>query len=362
MKAPKRALGIPLCAALIVAALLIACSDEPAATATCPVGYSCTVPVDGGAGADASDVASGQDAQLLEDAAGPGLDAMTPAPDAGSPDSGVTDAGSDAGVEPTPDAEPVAEDTGIFGPPDIEDPDTFLSKPVGNLYAHDKDTLYVLNVPQAAFLKVGKFSFDKNEGLVTDIALNKWGALFAVTFTDLFQCNREDAKCVWLAKLPQEFNGLSFIPEGLIDPQAEVLVGIAEKGTWYRIIFSGGKVTLKSIGSYGGDWLSSGDVFSVVGIGTYATLKKSSGGDNYLVEIVPSTGKIKKVIGKTGAAKGLFGLAWWAGVFYAVSSDGNIYVLDVKTGDAQVVSGISVPKGVKWWGAGVSTRADGAGG
>jgi hypothetical protein len=46
-------------------------------------------------------------------------------------------------------------------------------------------------------------------------------------------------------------------------------------------------------------------------------------------------------------------------VFYGFSSDGNVYVLDVVTGKASVVSGIQAPKGIKWWGAGVSTRAAG---
>ena len=346
-----------LFAALAVALLLVCggCSDPaPVGAGQCPLGFTCTASGD----VTADGVAVGVDG-VSADAAATGdavSDASAGQIDAGALDSGPNDLDSGAGPV---DGGGTAIDAGGFEQPDVGDQDTFFSQPVGELYAHTKDALYFLDVPAAAFKKVADFSFDKNKGLVTDIALNKWGNLFAVTYGDLFQCNRENGKCVWLAKLPQEFNGLTFIPEGIIDPVQEALVGIAGQGTWYHIQFAGGKVTLKAIGDYGGAWLSSGDAFSVVGVGTYATLKKSNGGDNYLAEVDPKTGSIIKIIGKTGSAKGLFGLAWWAGVFYAVSNDGNIYVLDVKTGDAIKVQGVSVPKGVQWWGAGVSTRAGG---
>jgi len=339
----------------------VACSSPGTGGGGCPAGFTCTPNADGSGDSEgvgdansAADASSDDGATVADGFADAGsvnsdvgqADTWTPPQDAGAPDTW------------TPPQDAGAPDTGN-GAPDAGEPDVVPGQPVGNLYAHTKDTLYFLDVPAAAFKKVGVFTFNKNKGLVTDIALNQWGNLFAVTYGDLFQCNRMNAKCVWLAKLPQEFNGLTFIPEGVIDPNQEALVGIAGKGTWYHVQFGGGKVTLKAIGGYGGSWWSSGDAFSVVGVGTYATLKKCNGCDNYLAEVDPASGKIKKLIGKTGKAKGLFGLAWWAGVFYAVSSDGNVYVLDVKSGNATKVQGISIPKGVKWWGAGVSTRADG---
>ncbi len=340
---------------LALASLAMACSTPSNPSGgTCPVGFTCTANTD--ATGD-GEVSAGDATQGTND--GVALADVTAADGTVTADAGaITDTATTPVDAATVDTALPPQDTNPTTP-DVTEPDVAPGKPVGNLYAHTKDTLYFLDVPNAKFQKVGVFSFNKNKGLVTDIALNKWGNLFAVTYGDLFQCNRLDAKCVWLAKLPQEFNGLTFIPEGIVDPNQEALVGIAGKGAWYHVQFGGGKVTLKAIGGYGGTWWSSGDAFSVVGVGTYATLKKCNGCDNYLAEVDPATGKIKKLIGKTGKAKGLFGLAWWAGVFYAVSSDGFVYILDVKTGDATKVKGITVPKGVKWWGAGVSTRADG---
>ncbi len=240
--------------------------------------------------------------------------------------------------------------------PDAQ-PDVDMTKPVGQLYAQTSDSLYRLDT--AAFTLVGKFTFDKSSGSVTDIALDRFGKLFAVTNHDLFICVTATAACKWLATLPGTgtFNGLTFVPTGTLNPTNETLIGIGTDGSWNKIDLVGSTTTVTKLGSYGSGWLSSGDAFSVEGIGTYATLKGVSKTDS-LAQIDPTNGKIISIIGETGVNQ-LFGLAWWNGVFYGVSNDGNIYTLDTTTGKASKVIGITTPKGVKWWGAGVSTRANG---
>jgi hypothetical protein len=233
--------------------------------------------------------------------------------------------------------------------------------PVGQLYAETWDKLYRLDLASQAFVLVGTFSFDKNGGGVTDIALDENGQLYAITNDHLFSCNVQTAACTWLAAFPakmEAFNGLTFVPKGTVDPQAQALIGITQAGQWTRIVIAAGKVTLQQLGTYGGKWLSSGDAFSVEGIGTYATLKVSGGTEDTLAKVDPKSGKIVQIVGGTGV-KGLFGLAWWSGVFYAFSSDGNAYMLDVATGKATLAANITSPQGIKWWGAGVSTRAAG---
>lgn len=268
-------------------------------------------------------------------------------------------AASDSGNGNEVDADP--EDTGFqFDPPDSGEEDIAVAPVPGNLFAHTKDKLYTLDNDTLKMVEVGLFTFDKKKGLVTDIALDQFRNLWAITFTDLFDCDADTAKCKWVAKLPKEFNGLTFIPETLVPgSKQEALIGISESGDWNWIKPDGkGSVTMKKLGSYGGGWLSSGDAFSVVGIGTFATVKKKSGGIDTLASIDPKTGKIVKTIGSTGA-KGLFGFAWAANSFYGFSSDGSIYVIDVNTGKATKSTQIVTPKGAKWWGAGVSTRANG---
>lgn len=279
--------------------------------------------------------------------------------DTGSADTGpgVIDAGAeDSGGFPDGFLEPLdtgaAQDTGTQ-----EDTGPINMGPVGRLYAHTSSNLFELDLKQKAFLDVGKFTFDKNEGKITDIALNKYGGLFAISSDHLYQCAADTAKCTWMAKLPSPFNGMTFVAEGLVVPGKEALIGISDKGVWTHIDASSGKVTLKKLGSYGGGWLSSGDAFSVVGIGTFATLK-GKGNTDTLARVDPKTGKIEQLLGETGAI-GLFGLAWWNGVFYGFSKTGKVYTLDTKTGKGTEVKGFTVPKSVSWWGAGVSTRANG---
>ncbi|MBI5607670.1 MAG: hypothetical protein HY902_02195 [Deltaproteobacteria bacterium] len=289
--------------------------------------------------------------------------------DAGKTD-GSADSGQDGGLsDATTDQDSVAdtapvedidwselldpEDTASTGDTSVEP-----TGPVGQLYAHTATELYRLDLADKKFTLVGTFTFDKNGDDVTDMALDQGGAMYICGHKDLFQCDVNTAKCKWLVALGQEFNGMTFVPKGTVSATEETLIGIAQSGDWTKITISGGKVTLKVLGSYGGSWLSSGDAFSVEGIGTYATLKKSTTTTDTLASIDPKTGKILKIIGDTGVAK-LFGFAWWSGVFYGFATDGNVYTLDVNTGKASLVKGIATPKGAKWWGAGVSTRAAG---
>ena len=284
-----------------------------------------------------------------------------------APDGGeATDAGAEvADVASGTDAETPDVDLPDMNWDEVLDPDASpdvdFSKPVGQLYAHTSNTLYKLDAATNAFVLVGKFSFDKSGASVTDIALDRYGKLFAITNHDLFSCVTSTAACSWLAVLPGTgtFNGLTFVPVGTISATAETLVGIGTDGSWNQIDLAGSTATITKLGSYGGGWLSSGDAFSVEGIGTYATLKGVSKTDS-LAKIDPTNGKILSIVGETGVNQ-LFGLAWWNGVFYGVSNDGNIYTLDITTGKASKVTGITTPTGVKWWGAGVSTRANGGG-
>ncbi|MSP90596.1 MAG: hypothetical protein EXR79_02135 [Myxococcales bacterium] len=344
--------GVVVGRGLVMLAVLASCAD-PAAGPTPASGVG---PLRNGAATDAkTSVADG-----AADAV-PGASTDGPAP---------ADVSALTGSDTEPDLvdAAAADDTGDIdwsalldkdGAVDVEAPplDGGAAGPVGHLYAHTADALFRLDLATKAIVEVGKFTFDKSKGLVTDIAVDAGGKLYAVTHTDVFVCGIANAKCAWIADLPSPFNGLTFVPKGTVDPGADVLVGIGETGSWNHIQIAGGKTTIKKLGNYPAGWLSSGDAFSVDGIGTYATLKGKSPTDT-LVRVNPKTGAIDQFVGETGVDN-LFGLAWWQGVFYAFSSAGMVYTLDVQTGKATPVQGIAVPKGVKWWGAGVSTRANG---
>lgn len=295
---------------------------------------------DGSAGDTGDTAVAGTDGQVIDDTSIADADAIE---DTG----GVEDV-----AEPDIDWSELLDN-------DVEDAGPPPEGPVGQLYAHTSNTLYRLDLTAGKFTTVGKFAFNKSNGSVTDIAMDAYGKLYSVTDHDVFVCDVATAACKWLAKLPgtSTFNGLTFVPKGTVDPSSETLIGIETDGSWDKVDFSGASAKVTKLGQYGDGWLSSGDAFSVEGIGTYATLK-GKGTTDSLALVDPTNGKLIKVIGETGV-KQLFGLAWWAGVFYAFSTDGNVYTLDVTTAKATPIKGIKVPTGAKWWGAGVSTRAAG---
>lgn len=342
---------------LLTASIFLGCSSGPPQASGAPLDAAITG-ADGGADGVAAD---GVTADGVTDATG-----LSDAADSGSV-ADTADSGSVADTDPAVDApalidteapvEDVEPDNGL-DPPDVPEDvaDTGPQVPngLGTLYAHTSGTLYRLDV--AGFLKVGNFSYDKAPGSMTDIALNKTGTLFGVTFDDVFQCDKATAKCKWLASLPKQFNGLTFVPAGTVDPVDEVLIGVGNDGSWNRIDVAGSKATIKQLGYYGGGMTSSGDAFSVEGIGTFATVKKGFGGDDFLVSVNPKTGAATS-IGNTGVA-GLWGFAWYSGTFYGFSDDGDVWAIDVKTAKATPAK-FSVPGGLSWWGAGVSTRANG---
>ena len=343
---------------LSVFLLAAACSD-PAGSAQ--VGATDTAAQETTAGAadaadslakDAASETSAADGAAQADAAQP-LDSLAVEDAAPGADTGPADTAPDNGLDP-PDLAADAPDNGLDPPEVAADSGPIAGQDLDVLYAHTASTLYRFD--KAGFTLVGQFGFDKNAGSVTDIALDEDGKLFAITFNDLFECNSKTAKCNWLAGLPQQFNGLTFVPEGVLGAKA-ALIGIANSGTWNHLQVNGKTATVTPLGSYGG-YGSSGDAFSVKGVGTLATVTSGFFKSDELAVVDPATGKVKSIVGETGVT-GLWGLAWQGGKVYAFGSDGGIYEVNPKTGKASKAAGISAPSGVSWWGAGVSTRAAG---
>ncbi|MBI5607583.1 MAG: hypothetical protein HY902_01735 [Deltaproteobacteria bacterium] len=323
--------------AVLVLAWAAACSSTPSNSA--------------GFGANDSGGSAATDGQSGD--AGAQADVATDSVDTAGADASAEDAASDVA---TPDD---AIDWDLLDPEDTGTADAAASdtapapQGLGAIYAHSSAVLYKLD--KNVFTKIGTFNFDKSFGEVTDIALDDNGNLFAVTFNDVFSCDKNTAKCQHLASLPQSFNGLTFVPKDTAKTGVPALIGIANSGDWNLIEVAGGKAKVSKLGSYGG-YSSSGDAFSVEGVGTYATVKAGLFGSDKLVQVSPADGKVMKVVGDTGVSD-LWGVAWSGGTLYGFSSAGGVYSLDMLTGKASTVPGLVVPSGVSWWGAGVSTRA-----
>jgi hypothetical protein len=322
----------------------------------------------GNDGARTTDTVAAPDSEVAapNDAVAPGdttADTTTDTPDT-APDL-TADTAPDLTADTAVDIEPADTQpdwADLLDPPDIPAdtpdvaPDTKppLNPDLSVVYAHTSDALFKLE--PAGFQSVGKFTFDKSAGQMTDIALDENGNLYGVTFGDLFTCSKSDAKCKWLASLPQSFNGLTFVPKGTVKPNQESLIAIANSGDWLLVDVQAGKANLTKLGTYGGGMTSSGDAFSVEGVGTYATVKQGPFGGDKLAVVDPKTGTVTKVVGDTGVTD-LWGVAWTGGVLYGFAANGQVYELDMATGKAKPTAAFKVPPGVSWWGAGVSTRA-----
>jgi hypothetical protein len=100
---------------------------------------------------------------------------------------------------------------------------------------------------------VAQFSFaDGVSRGVTDIAIDRWGILWAIGFSDRLVCHPTTGRCEVMGSLPGSYNALGAV-RGAV-PHADVLVAAATTGNVIRIAFDG---TVTPIGHLGA--ASSGD-------------------------------------------------------------------------------------------------------
>lgn len=271
----------------------------------------------------------------------------------------VTDSESDDIAPPETEVEVLADT--IPSLPDAADSTTLdgstdaapTQQELSVVYAHSADLLYKLE--KGAFSLVGAFSFDSGAGPVTDIALDDTGHLYAVTFSNLFECDKSTAACTRLGPLSVPFNGLTFVAAGVVGAEP-TLIGVSASGTWNRLTVANGTISIETLGSYGDGMMSSGDAFSVVGVGTFATVVNPSGGTDLLARVDPATGAILEIVGDTHSP-GILGLAWADDVLYGFAANGTVCSLDLKTGAATPIMDLADNPYIAWFGAGVSTRA-----
>jgi len=339
---------------------------------------------------------SGDEDTALMDAVSPDIEDTTLV-DAGTPDATATDtAPEDIALEDTAPDIPTPPDKDGDGVPDSEDNCVDVPNPLqvntdgdddGNacdpdqdndgvpneldldptnwelpgtvqknyVYAHTSSKLFTMHIKTYAVTLVGPFKKSSGSSLssVTDIAIDRFGVLYAVTFGDLYTCHPETAVCTLITSLPStSFNGLTLIPKGLIKPDQDTLVGIANNGGWYQIDLTLPTATLTKLGSYGAGYSSSGDAFSIEDVGTFAAVNKSGQSKDYLVSLDPLTGSVIAEIGPIGTYGSIFGLAGSSQSAFAFNSGGEILEVDLTDGTTTLIKDTNNG----WWGAGVTTR------
>ncbi len=223
------------------------------------------------------------------------------------------------------------------------------------VFGHGPDDLYRLDPDTNAVTTIGPFQGCSS---VWDIALDKDSNMFATTEKGLYRIDTKTANCQLVASGGPFPNSLSFVPQGTLDPSAEALVGY-ENTDYVRIDTASGAITVVKAGALIGGLISSGDVVSVIGGGTYLTVK---GGQcdklDCIVEIDPKTGTVLTNLGSV-AHDGVFGLGFWAGKAYGFTTAGELFAITFQ-GTSNQTTPIAIPNapaGLKFWGAGSTTSA-----
>jgi hypothetical protein len=153
-------------------------------------------------------------------------------------------------------------------------------------------------------------------------------------------------------ELPQEFNGLSFVPSveafGIEGPDV-LIAGRNADGAIFSIDVTTGVPT--QIGDMGPQFATSGDIVAVRGFGIVAT---SSGGalTDALVRLAPNT-FAATVIGTGTGFYRIWGVGFWRGEVFGFTDGGEFLTIDTTTGAGTLVEN----NGVLWWGAAVTTLA-----
>ena len=281
-------------------------------------------------------------------------------------------------------------------PDDGDMPGTGL---MDTVYAQTSTKLFSFNINSEQLWMIGNFvnanNPSQNITQVTDIALDRYGVLYAITFSKIYTCHPQTAKCTFLANLPSSFNGLTLIPMSNVTEDLgcppnqgaawinngwgcipggssfqDIIVGISGSGAWYWLEVNGQDVTSHPMGGYGSLYSSSGDVFSIEGVGTYAAVNVEADAPptvDMLLKVNASDGSVIEEISyfemevpgsSTQTYSGLYGMAGWFGDALAFNSGGEILRMNLNTGELQLV----LDTNNAWWGAGVRTRIGGIGG
>ncbi|HEY8142129.1 MAG TPA: hypothetical protein VIG06_05635 [Kofleriaceae bacterium] len=216
------------------------------------------------------------------------------------------------------------------------------------VFAHSDQELYRVDPDTLEIQLVGRFDWSNGHDEMTDIAIDRDGRMIGISYDRVYAVNSDTASTSYLADLDRDFNGLSFLPDPS-QPEVEILIGAAQDGSVYEIDPMTGAST--SRGNYGDGMGSSGDIVSVAGFGTAATVTMGFGGSDQLARVENDSSA--DLIGDTGV-EDLWGLGFWGDKVYGFAEDGSFVLLDVNTGEAQLIE----RAGVAWWGAGVTTAAD----
>lgn len=248
---------------------------------------------------------------------------------------------------------------------EVEGPD---ARPAdySRVYAHSGQDLYRIDTTDLEVILVGPFGAAIGALSITDIAIDKDDRMIGVTLNAIYEIDENTGTATHLADFTgvDGFTSLSFVP---LDPDdlesAEELIAANDQGAVYRIDPETGSSTL--IGSYGSHQgmliRSSGDIVSVRGFGTLATVTigDTLTDDDFLAWIDTETWQATPIGTASAGYDKIFGLGFWRGEIYgfiddgATAGTGSLVTIDPTTGTSTHVD----TRLFRWYGAGVTTDA-----
>lgn len=265
----------------------------------------------------------------------------------------VFDASAEAMVDPVDGGPPDAADMTLPPRPDAGPPPEL---PVV-VYAHSGTTLFAVDPERLTFRAIGDFALIGGGTLtpMLDLAVDRHQDVWGVTRQGLYRIDPEDAAVMQVVPFETEtpFNGLTFLPAGMLGSTEETLIGDTGDGEIFRIDTETGVRTL--LGHYETGYVSSGDLVAIRGEGVFSTVKQPDNleAPDLLVRLNPETGGVE-VVGDTNVPR-IFGLGYWRHVLYGFTRDGVIVQIDIDTGEATPIledAGVG-----SFFGAGVTTIA-----
>lgn len=278
----------------------------------------------------------------------------------GTPMSDLTDAEAetmDAGAMPSEEDAAAPQDSEPSGPA-LEDV---------LIYAHSADTLFAFSPDTLSVSPIGTFTLPDGSPApsMLDLAVDRDGVVFTSSYDSLYEVDPETAIATKVGDFDidgQRLYALSFLVPGEYHPTEETLVGATNEGKFFVINRENAQATL--VGQYPQGWQSSGDIVSVEGLGTFATLKPANdnqstfAGDVLARMLFAADGSTEAfILGPIRSVnedfKQLFGLAYWGRALYGFGNKGELIEINPKNGAAQVMQTETGTE--QFWGAGVTT-------
>ncbi len=228
------------------------------------------------------------------------------------------------------------------------------------VYAHSRDTLFTFSPATLTVETVGAFRTGEGEAPpnMLDLAVDAEGAVFTSSADELWRVDPMTAEVTLVGSfgLGDQLFALSFLAPGELGAD-EVLIGAANSGDYYRIDRDTASAT--RLGAYPDGWRSSGDIVSVEGLGTFATVRRDDFPSDVLVQILFSSDGSSTVVVKGPIRSAerdftqLFGVGYWGRVLYGFSNAGELIEIDRDSGAGSLVTTETGTD--QFWGAGVTT-------